>query len=196
MSLKTIANDLMTFAELRFTRSFTQCAHSLGINKASVSRAVARLEAHFEVSLLVRNARGVNFTNAGELVLQHAVDMETQLSALQRDIDDFMSAARGKLRVAAPSAVAMHRLSPLLPEFSGMHPHIDIELDLVEHTINPVTEQYDLVLTWYPPKEQLVYARRVTEYEVVIVAAPDYLNKHGEPDTPSINTENQTLPQH
>lgn len=184
MSTKYIANDLLTFAELRFTKSFTQCADNLGVTKASISRAVARLEEHYDIALLSRNPRGVNFTCAGELLLQRAINVEAEVKSLEQDMSLFMSESRGSLRIAAPSAVAMYRLAPLIPEFSVMYPRIDIELDLVERTINPITEHYDLVLTWFPPKEQLVYAKHIAKYEVVIVASPMYLKRHGKPINP------------
>lgn len=185
MSTKYIANDLLTFSQLRHSKSFTKCADTLGITKASVSRTVARLEAHFEVALLSRNTRGVNFTSAGEVLLKRAINVSDEMTALEQEMNEFMSAAKGRLRIAAPSAIAMYRLSPLLPEFSAMHPKIDIELDLVERTINPITAHYDLVLTWYPPKEQLVYAKHIKGYEVVIAASPRYFEKHGQPCSPS-----------
>lgn len=184
MSNKYTTNDLLIFAELRFTKSFTKCAENLAITKASVSRAIARLEAHFEVALLSRSPRGVNFTSAGELLLKRAVNIENEIKSLSQEMTSFMSEAKGSLRIAAPSAIAMYRLSPLIAEFSAMHPNIDIELDLVERTINPVTEHYDLVLTWFPPKERLVYAKHIRDYNVVIVASPTYLKQHGEPQNP------------
>jgi len=185
MSTKYIANDVHIFAEIRYTKSFTKCAANLGTTKASVSRSVARLEEYFDVALLSRNPRGVNFTSAGELLLRRAINLENEIDALKQEMKDFMSEAKGSLRIAAPSAIAMYRLSPLIPDFSKLHPKIDIELDLVERTINPITEHYDLVLTWYPPKDQLVYAKHIKGYEVVIVTSPDYLKNNGNPSRPS-----------
>lgn len=193
MSLNRIANDLLIFAQLQHTPSFTQCAEQLGITKASVSRSVSKLEAHFGLSLVARSPRGIHFTNAGKLVAASASEMANSLDKLEADIIEFLPGARGLLKVAAPAAIASLKLSPLLPVFSRNNPQVEIELDVIEHCLNPVTDQFDLILSWYPPQESNVYVKLLNRYPVVVAASPDYLNRYGYPESPAALEQHNCL---
>jgi DNA-binding transcriptional LysR family regulator len=184
MSPKKIANDLIIFAQFSSTPSFIGSAEILGITKASVSRCVARLEEHYGVSLLVRSPRGVKFTNAGTLVLKYAQQLVESIDELESKLDEFKISTKGHLNVVAPAAIATLILSPLLHAFSQENPDIDIELDMAEQTLNPVTDPYDFVLSWFPPQDHNVYAKLITSYDVVIVSSPLYLAKKGVPTHP------------
>lgn len=185
MSPKKIANDLIIFSQFSATASFIGSAEVLGITKASVSRSVTKLEEYFGVSLLVRSPRGVKFTNAGELVSKYAHQILESIDELDSKLDEFKIRTKGHLKVAAPAAIAALKLSPLLPIFSQDNPEIDIDLEMVEHTLNPVTDPFDFILSWFPPKDHNIYAKHLTSYEVVIVASPIYLAKIGSPNHPS-----------
>jgi DNA-binding transcriptional LysR family regulator len=184
MSPKKIANDLIIFAQFSSTPSFIGCAEILGITKASVSRSVAKLEEYYGVALLVRSPRGVKFTNAGTLVSKYALQLLESIEVLGSKLDEFKISTKGHLNVAAPAAVATLKLSPLLHIFSQKNPEIDIELDMVEHTLNPVTDPYDFVLSWFPPQDHNVYAKLLTSYDIVIVSSPMYLAENGIPKHP------------
>ena len=56
---------LAYFAEVAEAGSFTAAAERLGITKAVVSQQVARLEAAFGTTLLVRTTRSVRLTEEG-----------------------------------------------------------------------------------------------------------------------------------
>jgi len=185
MSPRKIANDLIIFAQFSSTPSFIGCAEVLGITKASVSRSVSKLEEYFGVSLLVRSPRGVKFTNAGELVSTYSLQLSESIDELESKLDVFKVRTKGHLKVAAPAAVAIMKLSPLLPIFSQNNPDIDIELAMEEQTLNPVTDPFDFVLSWYPPKDHNIYAKHIKSYDVVIVSSPQYLLKKGLPKHPS-----------
>jgi len=184
MSPKKIANDLIIFAQFSSTHSFIGCAEILGITKASVSRSVAKLEEYYGVSLLVRSPRGVKFTNAGTLVSKYAQQLLESIDELGSKLDEFKISTKGQLKVAAPAVIATLKLSPLLHLFSQENPEIDIELDMVEQTLNPVTDPYDFVLSWFPPQDHNVYVKPLTSYDVVIVTSPMYLVGKGMPKHP------------
>jgi len=184
MSPKKIANDLIIFAQFSSTPSFIGSAEILGITKASVSRSVAKLEEYYGVSLLVRSPRGVKFTNAGILVSKYALQLLESIDELGSKLDEFKISTKGQLKVAAPAVIATLKLSPLLHLFSQENPEIDIELDMVEQTLNPVTDPYDFVLSWFPPQDHNVYAKLITSYEVVIVSSPMHLAEQGIPKHP------------
>jgi DNA-binding transcriptional LysR family regulator len=184
MSPKKIANDLIIFAQFSLTPSFIGSAEVLGITKASVSKSVAKLEDYYGVSLLVRSPRGVRFTNAGKVVAKYAHQLLETIDELDSKLDEFKISAKGHLNVVAPAAIATLKLSPLLHKFSQENPEIDIELDIAEQTLNPVTDPYDFVLSWFPPKDHNVYAKHIASYEVVIVSSPMYLAKNGTPKSP------------
>src|SRR5664279_2637740 len=66
--------------------SLTAAAHSLGITPSAVSQALGALEAQVGQPLLVRNARGVSPTPAGEMLAAHAEAIRAQLLAAEAEV--------------------------------------------------------------------------------------------------------------
>ena len=75
------ARLLSVFREVATRGSFSDAAAALSFTQPAISQQIARLERQLETRLLVRDARGVTLTPAGEVLLRHA---ETVLAQLRR----------------------------------------------------------------------------------------------------------------
>ena len=63
-------------------RSITKTSELLYITQPALTRRLRQLEEEFGVSIVLRNAKGVEFTPQGELFVQYAQEMKTKFSEL------------------------------------------------------------------------------------------------------------------
>jgi len=85
--------------------SITGAAASLGYSQPAVSQLLQRAEQRLGHALLLRGARGVTLTEAGQVLADHALHVQAALTAAQEDLDAVGGLARGRVRIAGfPSA--------------------------------------------------------------------------------------------
>ena len=126
--------------------SFAGAARERNIDPSSVSRAVAALEAELGTKLFLRDTRKLVLTEAGVSFAEHlGVALEELVQARDAAVDAF-GEVRGRLRVTASNAFAVHRLSPVLPAFCAAHPSLLVDLLLTESPVDIVAERVDVAL--------------------------------------------------
>ena len=87
-------------------RSFTKAAEALFTSQPAVSRQIAALERELAASLVVRDARSVVLTAAGEALLEHARTLLPAIDAAAREVAAHGAPDGGSVRLGAvPSAI-------------------------------------------------------------------------------------------
>ncbi|MBU3724203.1 MAG: LysR family transcriptional regulator [Burkholderiaceae bacterium] len=114
------------------TGSITKAAEGLHLALGAASTRIRDLEERMGVQLLVRHARGVRFTEAGNAVLHHARSIERELAQMEFEVGDFAAGITGHVRVVANASSIATVLPSDLTEFLKTHPRVRI--DLAEHT--------------------------------------------------------------
>lgn len=169
------------FATVVEQGSFTGAAEVLGMPKSSVSQKISRLESRLGVRLLQRTTRRLSLTPQGELYVEHC----RALLALARSANLAMARLRdapaGRVRITAPEATGTLLLGKILAEFRALYPEVVLELTLCDEQLDLVGEGYDLALRAAPLKDSSLICRRIGQVPRHLVAAPDYLARHGEP---------------
>ena len=146
-----------------------------GVPKASLSRAVARLEASAGAPLFDRTGRGLRPTPLGETLLPAA----RLAIAAARDAREALRSAAGEpagpLRVAA-SALAAHKLvNGVIAELVDRHPAVRADLYVTSRPIDPLAEDYDVTLHIGRPDQPQLVARRMLSATLGLYAHPDAL---------------------
>jgi DNA-binding transcriptional LysR family regulator len=163
--------------------SFTQAADGLGLSKASISSAVRELETSLGARLLQRTTRKVQMTPDGQLFYERSRDMLAELDELHAmfQVDD--AALAGRVRVDVPVAVARNILIPALPAFLRAHPRLQLELSSTDRRVDAVREGFDCVLRVGALENSSLVARPLGHFGMLNCASPDYLARHGVPQT-------------
>ena len=164
-------------------RGFTAAANSAGVTPAAVSRTVARLEERLGVRLFLRTTRQIRLSEAGQAYYEQCRQALNQLVEAEREVSGQQATPSGLLRISAPTTYGHHRLLPLLPEFRARHPDIRVEVHVSNRNIDFAAEGYDLAVRVRAPADSTLIARHLEDAELVLVAAPDYLRRHGEPQS-------------
>ncbi|WP_380787129.1 LysR substrate-binding domain-containing protein [Sphingomonas sp. R86521] len=173
------------FASVVEHKSFSAAADTIGLSKATVSKAITRLEAHLGQSLFHRTSRRLALTEAGKPLAEHAARILAEARAAEESANDAASAPTGRVRLAAPMSFGVSNVAPLLAEFLEAHPGIEIELHLSDARVDIVAEGFDIALRIATLPDSSLRARRLCSITAPIVAAPSYLARRGTPTHPA-----------
>jgi DNA-binding transcriptional LysR family regulator len=169
------------FVRVADLASFTQAAQTMGLPKASVSTAVAQLEAMLGTRLLHRTTRKVQMTQDGQVFYERSKDMLADFDEVQTLFRSDPASLRGRLRVDMPLAVARDVVLPKLPEFLRRHPDLEIELSSTDRRVDLVREGFDCVLRVGALADSSLIARPLGHYRLINCASPGYLAQYGTP---------------
>lgn len=123
---------LMTFREVANCRSFSEAAKRLGYTQPAVSQHVSRLESTLGVRLLERDARGVQLTPAGELLLTRAAALLDQARRAEDDVREAAGAGRPCVRIGAFATLAGGLLPGATRDLRARRPDLRLEVRVFE----------------------------------------------------------------
>lgn len=117
-------SELHAFMTAARLGSFTLAADHLCVTQGAVSRAIARLEAHFGQPLMRRNAHGLTLTDTGRKLYEGGLAPLQAIEALSAELR--ADNRRLRLTLASVPTLASAWLVPRLPDFHRRHPDIQL----------------------------------------------------------------------
>lgn len=183
---------LTTFVAVVETGSLTAAARRGATSQSAVTRQLAQLEDHFGVRLLHRTTRRLSLTNDGEDLLAHARQLLDTTAEMEAALGKHRSSAAGQVRFATPGSFGLF-IARRLPLLLDRHPDLAVELVMANRLGNMVEERLDLAAVAGEISDASLVVRRVGQVGVSAVAAPDYLERRGEPTHPEQLVEHETV---
>ena len=165
-------------------RSFSGAADAIGVSKATVSKAITRLELHLGQSLFHRTSRRLSLTENGKALAEHATRILAEATAAEEAAHDAATAPTGLVRVAAPMSLGLIAVAPVIADFLIDHPGIEIDLHLSDTRVDIVAEGFDIALRIATLPDSSLRARKLADMRMHLVAAPEYLARAGTPTHP------------
>jgi len=173
------------FASVVEHRSFTAAAEALSLSKATVSKAVTRLEASLGTALFHRTSRRISLTESGKALAERARRILAEAVDAEEAARAESSQPSGTVRIAAPMTFGLIHVGPAIADFLIEHPGIAVDLHLSDEKIDIIEMGFDLALRIALLPDSSLRARRLGEVTAHIVAAPSYLERRGTPTHPA-----------
>ena len=172
---------MATFVRIVERGSLTAAAESMRTSLPTVVRILAALEAALDVRLLNRTTRRIALTDEGreyharcQRVLAEVDDAEAALTARR-------TVPSGRLRVTAPVMFGRLHVGPVVAEFVGRHPRVQVELILLDRVVDLVEEGIDVGVRIGRLPDSSLVAVPIGETRRVVCASPAYLKRAGTP---------------
>lgn len=169
------------FASVAEQRSFSGAATALGLSKATVSKAISRLERQLGQSLFHRTSRRLALAEAARPLAERAARMLAEARGAEEAACEGASLVGGRIRMAAPMSFGTREVAPVLARFLAEHPAVEVELHLSDARVDIVAEGYDIALRIADLPDSSLRARRLCGIAMHFVASPAYLLEHGRP---------------
>jgi DNA-binding transcriptional LysR family regulator len=133
--------NLKAFITVADCRSFSDAADQLYITQSAISKRIAQLELQIGKKLFDRIARQVSLTEAGKELLPRAQRILKEYEDALQAINDLSGEASGTLRLAISHHLGLHRLPPVLKQFSQQYPNVSLDIEFMDSE-----KAYELVL--------------------------------------------------
>ena len=178
-------NGLLTFQVVVREGSFSAAARQLGLTPGAISRSIGQLERAVGVRLFNRTTVEFSLTAEGRRLASHVCD---KLEMLEDSLAEFNSenrAPHGLLRVSLTNSYGKHYVIPRLGDFLTRYPDISLEIALNDNRQTLIEEGFDVGTCYGAPDQSAYISRVVCQPRLLLVASPDYLDKHGVPRGPA-----------
>lgn len=176
---------LRAFVAIIEEGSFAGAARRLGISKSMCSKMISDLEADLGGRLLSRSTRAVKPTAVGLAFHAELTQILGQLDAAAEAVKAAGEHPAGPLRIAAPVQYTLKVLQPHLFRFMDDHPDIQLDLVLEDGRSDMVREGFDAMIRIGELEDSALHARRLDDAHILLVAAPDYIQRQGSPRVPA-----------
>jgi DNA-binding transcriptional LysR family regulator len=165
--------------------SFARAADALGITTSGVSRAVSRLEARLNTRLLDRTTRSMALTDEGRRFYERVKPSLANIEDAAIRASGAADTVRGLLRVNIDPIVSRLLLGGRLGGFLALHPELALEFITRERIGDLVGDGIDVAVRFGEPAASSLVARKLADLQVLTVASPHYLKRHGCPQHPN-----------
>ncbi|MYM36732.1 LysR family transcriptional regulator [Duganella sp. FT94W] len=175
--------QISTFVEVVARGSLSAAARAEGIAPAMIGRRLDALEARLGVKLLQRTTRKLALTDEGAAFLEDCQRILAELEEAESAVSERSAHATGHLMISAPAGFGRQHVAPLLPSFLSEHRDVSATLNMSDRVVDIVGEGIDVAIRIASLADSNLVSVKLADNERVVVGAPAYLKRHGEPKT-------------
>lgn len=171
-------NQLTAFIAVAETSSFSLAAERLHLTQPAISKRIAVLEQMIGNSLFDRIGKRVMLTEAGLILLPRAKKILHEIEDARLAIHNLASSVAGRFSLASSHHIGLHRLPPVLKEYSGLYPRVSIDIAFLdsEQAYQQVSHgEIELaVVTLAPIQVDTLISRPIWDDQLYIMTSTDH----------------------
>lgn len=184
---------LKLFIRLATTHNISSAGREMGLSPAVASAHINKLEQGLGVRLLHRTTRMVSLTEEGQAFLPHAEEVLASVDTARAAVGAGEAVPTGTLRVTAPASFGTMHLVPALQGFLARYSELSVDFRFTDAVVDLVEGGFDIAIRNGVLRDSTLVARKLADDRRIICAAPGYLEKFGEPQTPQDLLEHQCI---
>lgn len=168
-------DNMRTFLAVVRAGSFSAAARNLDTVPSVISKKINRLEDQIGTPLFIRSTRKLQLTETGERVHPRFLSIVAEVSDTFADMRDAASPMEGTLRIKCPTTLCVLHFGRIITQFQAAHPKARIDLVLMDRSVNPLEEGFDIALGAIPSSYPNVEAIPLCPYPRLMIASQTYL---------------------
>ena len=176
--------DLQVILKVAEFRSITAAAAQLDMQTATASAALKRVERALGVELFVRSTRQLRLSSAGERYLPQCEQALLMLEHARQNVREELDVVDGELRISLSSDLGRNLATAWLDEFMEQHPAVSLRSHVTDSNIDFYRDTVDIALRYGSPNDASLYGFKICNAPGLLVAAPEYLERKGNPEHP------------
>lgn len=177
-------NSMAVFVRVVERGSFSAVAREMHTSQPTISKVLKALETELGGKLIARSTRQLSLTDEGQRYYTECRHILAAVDAAEHSFQSGRERIAGHLRIGSSVSFGRLQIAPRLAEFLERHPDIDIDLQLNDQNLDLIHEGLDVTFRIGQLDNSGLIARHIGTTHRVTVAAPDYLEKHGRPQSP------------
>ncbi|TCO70576.1 LysR family transcriptional regulator [Rhodovulum euryhalinum] len=171
-------DDMRLFLAVARAESLTGAGKVLRLDPATLGRRIARLEETLGTALFARSPRGYGLTEAGERLMDRAVQAEQALTEGAEELRGQGGQLTGLVRIGAPDGVANFLLPQVTAAICDANPGLEVQIVALPRVFNLSRREADMAIAVSPPETGRLTVQKVTDYHLHLVAHRDYIARH------------------
>jgi DNA-binding transcriptional LysR family regulator len=175
---------MQMFVRLVEKGSFSAVAKERGIGQPAVSKQISALENELGTELIHRTSRSIALTEPGREFYESALHILDDFENATSRIGRGQTAPKGLIRVTVPPTFARLHMVSKLAAFFGAYPDMAVEMAASESPTTIIEDGFDLAIHSGELPDSTLVARRFAQTMIILVATPQYLTRHGAPESP------------
>ncbi|GAA4834569.1 LysR family transcriptional regulator [Paenibacillus vulneris] len=120
--------DWVLLETLYNEQNITKTAELLYISQPALTYRLQQLEKEFNVKIVNRGRRGIQFTPQGEYLVKYAREMLLQLQSTKQFLLSMDDNVTGILRLGVSGSIAAYKLPNLLKKFLHKFPNVEVKV--------------------------------------------------------------------
>lgn len=178
--------ELKAFAAVVERQSFARAAAHLGVSPSALSQTIRQLEGRIGARLLNRTTRSVAPSASGEALYRRIVPLFREMAAAVAEASEATGQMSGTLRINTLGIAARTVIAPRLARFHQAYPEVVLDIVVDDALADIVRGRFDAGIRVGGQLEKDMIAVRLTpDLNMVAVASPEYLARHGTPQSPA-----------
>jgi len=190
--MNTILN-ISTFLRVARLGSISAAARELKAVTSVVAKRISQLEKDVGMNLIARSTRGVTLTAAGERCLPYFMRLMSAHDEVFNELNSNKQSVQGFVRIITPPTITSMFIGTMLANFQLQNRLVDMDVTLMERSVNPLEEGFDIALGAWPISYPNVTDVPLWRYDLVTVCAPSYLRGKQAPRHPTDLVDHQCL---
>lgn len=158
------------FMQVIESGSVRGAAEALDMDPSAVSRALSLLESECGARLFERRGRGIEPTDAGQLLAGYLRREWRQKQQLLAQLDSLQKAERGHVDLVAGEGFIDWLMRGSLRDFMGAHPGVTVDLDVAstdEIVRRIIEERAHIGMVFQPPKDERLRSHHAAQTPIV-----------------------------
>lgn len=164
--------------------SLTAAARALDSSLPAVVRSLAGLEESLHVRLFNRTTRRISLTEEGKHYLQSCRQVLAAVEDAEAALLSEASEPRGELTITAPVLFGQMYVAPAVTRFVQRYEQMRCNMVLLDRVVNLTEEGIDVGIRIGELEDSSLVALPLGSVRRMVVASPDFLMRHGEPEHP------------